>query len=120
MQKHSGYMPAMYESIFTGLFCIDEYVSTQEIKIARFKLNVLIETRFCLDLNSLFLSLLYFPITYVYQLSFWFGLHFCVSSLLYKVMVFGFPSRRLVCTCDFSAVYEVYGWVGWASFVAVP
>lgn len=56
MQKHSGYMQANYESILIGLFCIDEFVSAQEIKIARFKLNVLIDTRICLDLNSLVLS----------------------------------------------------------------
>lgn len=70
MQKHSRYMQDTYEAILIGLLCIDEYVSTQEIKIARFKLNLLIETRFCLDLNNSILSQLYFPVTCVYQLSF--------------------------------------------------
>lgn len=49
-------MQAKYESILIGLFCIDEFVSAQEIKIARFKLNVSVDTRICVDLNSLFLS----------------------------------------------------------------
>lgn len=49
-------MQAKYESILIILFCIDEFVGAQEIKIARFTLNVLIDTMICLDLNSLFLS----------------------------------------------------------------
>lgn len=49
-------MQAKYESIYIGLICIDEFVSAQEIKIARFKLNLLIDNRICLGLNSLFLS----------------------------------------------------------------
>lgn len=49
-------MQAKYESILIILFCIDEFISAQEIKIARFTLKVLIDTMICLDLNSLFLS----------------------------------------------------------------
>lgn len=56
MQKQSGYLQAKYESIVISLFCIDEFISAQEIKIARFKLNILINTSICLELSSLFLS----------------------------------------------------------------
>lgn len=41
MQKHSGYVQAKYESIVNNLFCIDEFIGAQEIRIAWFKLNIL-------------------------------------------------------------------------------
>lgn len=53
MQRHSEYVQATYESILIGLFFIDELIHAQGIKIARFKFNVLFDTRIFLDLNSL-------------------------------------------------------------------
>lgn len=53
LQKHSEYVQARYELILIGLFFTDEFIHTQEIKIARFKFNVLCDTRIFMELNSL-------------------------------------------------------------------
>lgn len=46
-------MQAEYESVLADLFCIDELASSREIRMARFQLNLLIDTRICWDLTSI-------------------------------------------------------------------
>lgn len=70
MQRYSEYVHATYKFILIGLFFIDEFIHTQGIQIARCKFNVLFDTRIFLELDSFLWSQLYFPIKYVYQLSF--------------------------------------------------
>lgn len=46
-------MQAEYESVLADLFCADELASSREIQMARFQLDLLIDTRICWDLTSI-------------------------------------------------------------------
>lgn len=95
LQKHSEYVQARYEFILIGLFFTDEFIRTQGIKIARFKFNVLCDARIFMEMNSLLWSQLNFPVTYVYQLSFLFVLHFVCSLCCLKWQSWACSSCRL-------------------------